>query len=96
MRVLKQPETAWSWRFTCPTCRTEAEAEAADVEKDEFKTSGFFFDGSATIELCYYVYCPSCGSIIMIPPSNLTWHVKNAARSCGTADPGTEEKSVCG
>lgn len=82
MKVISAPSAeSWCWRFRCKSCGTKAEAGAADLEHDRFKTSGNFFDGSAVVETRYYVNCPGCQALVFVPEGKLTWAAKQAARS---------------
>lgn len=66
MKILIQPETKWKKCFDCPVCDTRFEANQDDVDYDEFKISGYFFDDSAVCEGQWFVTCPTCSNIIFV------------------------------
>lgn len=84
MEILREPNRQWSFVFHCTNCDTKAKAEVADVEKDEFKVSGYWFDGSAVSETRFYVNCPSCRALHFVPKQKLTWYVIEQARDYKT------------
>lgn len=55
-----------------------------DLEKDGFKVSGYFFDGSAVVKTHYYVNCPTCKGIVVVPDEKLSWYAKDKARDFDT------------
>ncbi len=58
----------WTLEFSCGTCAAELRAGAADLEADEFKTSGYHFAGTARSARRLYVRCPICDQLRFLTP----------------------------
>jgi hypothetical protein len=67
MEILtKNTGAEWTLSFTCVKCQTESRASRYDLEADEFKVSGYFFDGTDVCERKLYVTCPACSQPYML------------------------------
>ncbi len=57
MKVLKRPDTAWSYKHTCSTCTAELEVEKSDVKfssyPGDFREPGYE-TWSATCPICQH------------------------------------------
>ena len=73
MKVLSQPDyTDWTYRFTCPTCKAELQADHTDLKYCVVRQwvenpgdSGFSYDTDY-----FYVICPICLKPSQFDPSH--------------------------
>ena len=67
MKILKHPDTKWTYKTTCPNCTAELEVEKPDVKFSHY--SGDYFR-----EPAYDIWqanCAVCSSGITIPAENI-------------------------
>lgn len=62
MKILKKPDTTWSYKHTCKQCAAELEVEKGDVKYTHH--SGDYRDPSYET---WQATCPVCTSIFEIP-----------------------------
>lgn len=93
MKVIKKPNTDWSWKYTCKNCTAELEVEKLDV-KYEHHSSYDPRDPRDSGEWdSWTAKCPICNELISIPetaiPKAVQVEIKQRyeRRSCGSGDP---------
>jgi len=64
MKILKRPDTAWSYKCTCSRCTAELEVEKTDVTHASYP-GDYREPGYDT----WKAYCPLCGNCIDITES---------------------------
>lgn len=60
MKIISVPDSTWQKRLTCERCKTVYEADQDDLDYEQWKTSGYWFNDTAVTEMHYSVKCPSC------------------------------------
>ena len=66
MKVIKAPNTVWSYKHTCGTCTAELEVEKSDVKYEYY--AGDFRDPSYEN---WTATCPICKHGFNIPANNI-------------------------
>lgn len=74
MKVISKPDiTAWTYKFTCFTCKSELQADHTDlkyrVEKKWSSSAYGDSDGCYYDYDHYYVVCPVCGKETGLTPN---------------------------
>jgi hypothetical protein len=67
MKILKRPDTAWSYKHTCSFCTAELEVEKSDVKYE-------YYHGDYRDPILYENWtatCPICKHEIHIPPLSI-------------------------
>ena len=57
---------SWDREIECETCGTRYRIEILDLKYDEFKTEGYFFNGTDRCEGHCYVNCPMCERLTFV------------------------------
>ncbi len=85
MKVLKTTDTSkWSYKFTCPQCESELEAERGDVKHEHY--SGDFLEPSYDN---YIVSCPICQRQQTVPTDKIPKALQVQIKNKQFANPGT-------
>jgi hypothetical protein len=71
MRDIIQPDEMFCYPLECHICHATWKAEPEDLSVDRFKTSGYFFDGSAQVAERFYCDCPNGCDREFIPTSQV-------------------------
>lgn len=69
VRVLREGPASQSIvvNTTCTKCGSYLEyAKPDDVQRDGFKTSGFFFNDTAKVKQRDFIECPHCGEAVFV------------------------------
>ena len=72
-RQMKIEKNIW-WRFTCRDCDSKLRAEPLDVRVDIIIDELF-----GDIDKEYYVKCPKCGNVRIVPNSKLNNKIRTMA-----------------
>lgn len=62
MEIVASGPTTWNDTVTCDKCESVYRGDQGDLQYEGFKTSGYWFDGSATTSHYFFLECPKCGS----------------------------------
>jgi len=80
MKVLKRPDTSWSYKHTCAQCTAELEVEKSDVKYHHY--SGDFREPEYET---WQATCPVCSSVFSINEKNIPKIVQIEIKSNRTA-----------
>jgi transcription elongation factor Elf1 len=61
VKILQNNFQGWPRTCDCARCGSTLEVELEDVNYDEWKVSGYHFDGSAVSKWMYTFKCAACG-----------------------------------
>lgn len=67
MKILKRPDTNWSYKHTCVQCSAELEIEKSDVKHTSYP--GDFRESGYDV---WEATCPICSVIINIPVNTMS------------------------
>lgn len=81
--VLERSSPEWSRECSCSKCDTRTRYSQDDLERDGFRVSGYFFDGSAKCESRYFLTCPVCKRHEFVPDDDVPEIVRIYVRESG-------------
>ncbi len=81
MKVIEEPDATWSALITCERCKTVYEADQDDLQVDNFKTSGYFFTGTAVLDTRFFVECPTDQALFLVPDDDIPIILRDRVRA---------------
>lgn len=75
----------WSFKVRCHMCGIRCKHGASDMQREELKISGYFFDGSARVEPRYFACCCTrgCRALHVLPDSKVPQWVRTLVAVSG-------------
>ena len=83
---VSKPKASWTRRLKCGSCKTSFTASKEALDCDGFKKdpNTYWFDGSAVSVAKFFVDCPGCDDVVLVPNEKIPSPVRREVHDSGS------------